>query len=78
MPFAKTVTFQTSYLIRSCKEWNVLSNELRRNNISFYAFKCGLKFLFLKSFVNDLIAKNLAGGKLLASSAEKPCLLITF
>jgi hypothetical protein len=28
MPFAKTVTYQSSYLIRACKTWNVLNSEL--------------------------------------------------
>ncbi len=25
IPFAKTVAFQTSYFIRACKTWNILS-----------------------------------------------------
>ena len=51
IPLAKTVTFQTSYFIRSCKAWNVLSNELRRSNISFYAFKCGLKSYYKRALL---------------------------
>ena len=51
IPFAKTVTFQTSYFIRSCKACNVLSNELRHSNISFYAFKCGLKSYYKRALL---------------------------
>jgi hypothetical protein len=43
IPYAKTVTFQSSYFIRACKTWNILSDNLRDRNIGFYAFKSGLK-----------------------------------
>ena len=43
IPFAKTVTFQTSYFIRACKTWNILSNNLRNRAIGMQTFKSGLK-----------------------------------
>ena len=42
-PFAKTVTYQLSYFIRSCKTWNILSRELRKRDISIFSFKIRLK-----------------------------------
>ena len=46
IPYAKTVTFQSSYFIRACKTWNILSDNLRDRNIVFYAFKSGLKLYY--------------------------------
>ena len=39
VPFAKTVTFQTSFFIRSCKVWNILESELTDRNINLHTFK---------------------------------------
>ena len=39
IPFANTVTFQTSYFIRSCKTWNILGCDLRHKDIGLYTFK---------------------------------------
>ncbi len=46
IPFAKTVTFQTSYFIRACKTWNILSNNLRNRDIGMQTFKSGLKMYY--------------------------------
>ncbi len=43
IPYAKTVTYQSSYFIRACKTWNVLSSDLRGQNIGLSSFKTGLK-----------------------------------
>ena len=43
IPYAKTVTYQSSYFIRSCKTWNVLSSDLRNRDIGLFSFKSGLK-----------------------------------
>ena len=43
IPYAKTVTYQSSYFIRACKTWNVLSSDLRNQNIGLFSFKAGLK-----------------------------------
>ena len=43
IPYAKTVTYQSSYFIRACKTWNVLSSDLRNQNIGLSSFKAGLK-----------------------------------
>ena len=43
IPYAKTVTYQSSYFIRSCKSWNVLSSDLRNRDIGLFSFKSGLK-----------------------------------
>jgi hypothetical protein len=42
IPYAQTVTFQSSYFVRACKTWNILSDNLPDRNIGFYAFKSGL------------------------------------
>lgn len=42
VPFARTVTFQTSYFIRTTKVWNILNSDLRNKNKSFSSFKYGL------------------------------------
>ena len=39
IPFARTVTFQSSYFIRVCKTWNALNDNLRDQNIGLLAFK---------------------------------------
>ncbi len=41
--YAKTVTYQSSYFIRACKTWNVLSSDFRNQNIGLFSFKAGLK-----------------------------------
>ena len=41
IPFARTVTFQSSYFIRACKAWNILSDNLRHRDIGLHAFKSG-------------------------------------
>ena len=46
IPFAKTVTFQTSYFIRACKTWNILSNNLRNRDIGMQTFKSELKMYY--------------------------------
>jgi hypothetical protein len=38
IPFASTVTFQTSYFIRACKTWNILGSDIGLNT-----FKSKLK-----------------------------------
>ena len=43
IPFANTVTFQTSYFIRACKTWNTLSCDLRHRDIGLNTFKSKLK-----------------------------------
>ena len=43
VPFANTVTFQTSYFIRSCKTWNILGCDRRHKDIGLYTFKSKLK-----------------------------------
>jgi hypothetical protein len=52
IPFAKTVTFQSTYFIRACKTWNILSENLRDRNIGFYAFKSGLKLYYKNALSN--------------------------
>ena len=52
IPYAKTVTFQSSYFIRACKTWNILSDILRDRNIGFYAFKSGLKLYYKNALLN--------------------------
>ena len=42
IPYAKTVTYQSSYFIRAYKTWNVLSSDLRNRNIGLFSFKAGL------------------------------------
>ncbi len=46
IPFARTVTFQTSYFIRACKAWNILNDNLRHRDIGLHAFKSGLKLYY--------------------------------
>ena len=43
IPFANTVTFQTSYFIRACKTWNILGCDLRHRDIGLNTFKSKLK-----------------------------------
>ena len=43
IPFASTVTFQTSYFIRVCKTWNILGCDLRHRDIGLNTFKSKLK-----------------------------------
>jgi hypothetical protein len=52
IPYAKTVTFQSSYFIRACKTWNILSDILRDRNIGFYASKSGLKLYYKNALLN--------------------------
>ena len=52
IPYAKTVTFQSSYFIRACKTWNILNDNLRDRNIGFYAFKSGLKLYYKNALSN--------------------------
>jgi hypothetical protein len=47
IPFAKTVTYQSSYLIRPCKTWNVLNSDLCNRDIGLQAFKSGLKTYYI-------------------------------
>jgi hypothetical protein len=46
IPYAKTVTFQTSFFIRTCKTWNILISNLRTRDIGFLSFKSGLKLYY--------------------------------
>jgi hypothetical protein len=55
IPYAKTVTLQSSYFIRACKTWNILSDNLRDRNIGFYAFKSGLKLYYKNALSNTYI-----------------------
>ena len=43
IPFAKTVSFQTSYFIRVCKTWNILSCDPCHRDIGLHTFKSKLK-----------------------------------
>ncbi len=43
IPFANTVTFQTSYFIRACKTWNTLSCDLCHRDIGLNTFKSKFK-----------------------------------
>ena len=52
IPFAKTVTYQSSYLIRACKTWNVLISDLRNRDIGLQAFKSGLKTYYKYALSN--------------------------
>ena len=52
IPFAKTVTYQSSYLIRACKTWNVLFSDLRNRDIGLQAFKSGLKTYYKYALSN--------------------------
>jgi hypothetical protein len=52
IPFAKTVTYQSSYLIRACKMWNVLNSDLRNRDIGLQAFKSGLKTYYKYALSN--------------------------
>ena len=49
IPFAKTVTYQSSYLIRAC---NVLNSGLRNRDIGLQAFKSGLKTYYKYALSN--------------------------
>jgi hypothetical protein len=46
IPYAKTVTFQTSFFIRTCKTWNILNSNLRTRDIGSLSFKSGLKLYY--------------------------------
>ena len=46
IPYAKTVTFQTSFFIRTCKTCNILNSNLRTRDIGFLSFKSGLKLYY--------------------------------
>ena len=46
IPYAKTVTFQTSFFIRTCKTWNILNSNLRTRDIGLLSFKSGLKLYY--------------------------------
>jgi hypothetical protein len=46
IPYAKTVTFQTSFFIRTCKTWNLLHSNLRARDIGLLSFKSGLKLYY--------------------------------
>ena len=52
IPYAKTVTYQSSYFIRSCKTWNVLSSDLRNRDIGLYSFKSRLKSYYKHALSN--------------------------
>ena len=52
IPFANTVTFQTSYFIRSCKTWNILGCDLRHKDIGLYTFKSKLKTYYEHALSN--------------------------
>ena len=52
IPFAKTVTYQSSYFIRSRKTWNVLSSDLRNKDICLFFFKSGLKQYYKHALSN--------------------------
>ena len=52
VPFANTVTFQTSYFIRSCKTWNILGCDLRHKDIGLYTFKSKLKTYYEHALSN--------------------------
>ena len=52
IPFAKTVTYQSSYLIIACKTWNVLISDLRNRDIGLQAFKSGLKTYYKYALSN--------------------------
>jgi hypothetical protein len=52
IPFAKTVTYQSSYLIRACKTWNGLNSDLRNRDIGLQAFKSGLKTYYKYALTN--------------------------
>ena len=52
IPFAKTVTYQSSYFIRSCKTWNVLSSDLRNKDIGLFSFKSGLIHYYKHALFN--------------------------
>jgi hypothetical protein len=46
IPYAKTVTFQTSFFTRTCKTWNILNSNLRTRDIGLLSFKSGLKLYY--------------------------------
>jgi hypothetical protein len=46
IPYAKTVTFQTSFFIRTCKTWNILNSNLCTRDIGLLSFKSGLKLYY--------------------------------
>ena len=52
IPFANTVTFQTSYFVRSCKAWNILGCDLRHKDIGLYTFKSKLKTCYKHALSN--------------------------
>ena len=41
IPYAKTVTYQTSFFTRTCKTWNILNSNLRTRDIGLLSFKSG-------------------------------------
>ena len=52
VPFAKTVTSQTSFLIRSCEVWNILDSELIERNTNLNTFRKGLKAYYMRALSN--------------------------
>ena len=58
IPYAKTVTYQSSYFIRSCKTWNVLSSDLRNRDIGLYSFKSRLKSYYKHALSNTFDVDN--------------------
>ena len=52
IPFAKTVTYQSSYFIRSCKTWNILSRELRKRDISIFSCQIRLKSYYKQALLS--------------------------
>ena len=45
IPFANTVTFQTSYFIRACKTWNILDCALRHRDIGLNTLNQNLRHI---------------------------------
>ena len=52
VPFAKTVTFQTSFFVRLCKAWNILDSELTDRNINLNTSKKKLKAYYMRVLCN--------------------------
>ena len=59
VPFAKTVTFQTSFFIRSCKVWNILDIELIDRNTNLSTFRIWLKAFYMRALSNVFNSEDL-------------------
>ena len=52
IPFAKTVTYQSSYFIRSCKTWNILSRDSVIGILAYFFLKIRLKSYYKQALLS--------------------------